>query len=317
MKKNRRSPVAAVLCAIVLLAGCAGNNDGGQQTGAQTETAAETDLTVGEIDGKRPDRYKLKASTEAGNSGDVTIQPGDTYTVITVRDFGEIKVKLFPDLAPYSVYNFTEIAKRGDYNGRSFHRILENFMIQGGSPDGGGGGECFDGGTFKNEVNTSLRHYYGALCYAASGIGDISDGFYIVNSKVNDTDDLGKMYDNLAFNSSFTATVNQYYIEALEPDTENYDLLMKYYTGSLIYNSAIVEGVSAMKNTITDAVTKTYAEKGGRSSLDGSYTVFGQTVEGFDVIDKITAVEKTVGVDGKESKPVDDIIIDKVEIFTA
>ena len=71
-----------------------------------------------------------------------------------------------------------------------------------------------------------------------------------------------------------------------------------------------------MESSLTDAVKTTYSEKGGVPSLDGAYTVFGQTVEGFDVIDKITAVEKEDDGKGNISKPVKEILIDKIEIFT-
>lgn len=293
--------IAALLCASMTLAGCSNNNNSG--TGSTASVSAKD---------KRPEKFTLRTSTDIGNAGEVTLKSGDIYAVISVKDFGDIKIKLFPELAPYSVYNFTELAKRGDYNGRNFHRLVENFMIQGGSGNGvGSGGDSFDGGSFKNEVNTSLRHYYGALCYAASGLGDITDGFYIVNSKEPVTDVSGT-YD--AAYSSFNGYA-QYYgaiASGYDKDDPNYNMIL----GLATYNSNAAQCVQVMKDSLTDDIIKTYAEKGGKPALDGAYTVFGQTVEGFDVIDKITAVEKEDDGSGNISKPVKSIIIDKVEIFT-
>ena len=280
---------AAALSAVMILSGCSGSK---------------------EI--KRPESFTLTSSTEAGNSGEVTLAKGDTYAVISVRDFGDIKIKLFPDLAPYAVYNFTELAKRGDYNGRNFHRLVEHFMIQGGSGNGiGYGGDSFDGGEFKNEINTSLRHYYGALCYAATSMGDITDGFYIVNERDPQTD-LAACYDRVSANYTYNASGYGSYLETMDKSDPNYSLV----SSIVDYNTSAAKGVIAMKDTITDAVTNTYAEKGGTPSLDGGYTVFGQTVEGFEVIDAISIVDKEDDGNGNISKPVQDIIIDKIEIFT-
>ncbi|MBQ3843266.1 MAG: peptidylprolyl isomerase [Ruminiclostridium sp.] len=296
MKKITKALCAAAVCGVMMLTGCSGSDNGTAVTAAENQAS----------------EARIIKSTGAGNSGEVTLEKGDTYAVISVRDYGDIKIKLFPDLAPYSVYNFTELAKRGDYNGRNFHRLIENFMIQGGSGNGtGGGGSSFDGGSFKNEINTSLRHYYGALCYAANGLGDLSDGFYIVNSKTQMTVEEGG-YTNTASNHEQYAAMYQIYMSMFEEGSSEYTMYKKAYD----YNAFVVNAAKAMGETITDAVKETYATKGGRPDIDGAYTVFGQTVEGFDVIDKITAVEKVDDGNGNISKPATEIIIEKVEIFT-
>jgi len=291
MRKIYKSICAASLAAVMILSGC-----------APSRPAKVTE-------------FKITSSTASGNSGDVTLKKGDTYAVISVRDYGDIKIKLYPDEAPYAVYNFIEIAKTGAYSGRKFHRLVENFMIQGGSPNGqGGGGSCIDGGSFKNEINTSLRHYYGALCYAANALGDLSDGFYIVNKK--EASDPVTNYNKTY--STCVAQVKSYkqQLESLDPSAANYSTIM--YRGTELYNYSFgsANAIKAMYDTLTDEVTETYKTKGGVSQIDGMYTVFGQTVEGFDVIDKITAVEKVDSGSGEISTPTSDIIIDKVEIFT-
>ena len=59
---------------------------------------------------------------------------------LTVKDFGEIEIELFPDLAPITVNNFVKLVNNGFYNGLTFHRIIKGFMIQGGCPKGNGTG---------------------------------------------------------------------------------------------------------------------------------------------------------------------------------
>ncbi len=307
MKRKLSSAFAALLCTALLLSGCSDNQNGNNSnTDVTTAPAASSGIT-------RPVQFTFNQSTDAGNSGNVTIEPGDTYAVISIRDYGDIKIKLYPDLAPYAVYSFTEIAKKGDYNGRVFHRIVENFMIQGGSPKGdGAGGNCIDGGSFKNEINTSLRHYYGALCYASNGIGELSDGFYIVNNK-NPHEDIKSEYVNTNKSYYQNALMAYSYITSNGDTDANYPLYASLYE----YYAGVVEATNAMYESITDAVTDTYKEKGGVPSIDGCYTVFGQTVEGFDVIDKISAIEKVDDGNGNISKPATEIIIDRIEIFTA
>ena len=309
MKNTKRSMIAAALCAAVMLAGCSNDNKA-QTTTANTAAVQNTDRPAATSE------FILTESDAAGNSGDVKLEKGDTYAVISIKDYGDIKIKLYPDLVPYAVYNFVELAKKGTYNGRNFHRLVEDFMIQGGSANGtGGGGKSTDGGEFKNEVNTSLRHYYGALCYAASAMGGISDGFYIVNNK-KPQPEFTSLYDQTSQYYTSGESQLKAYLEELTPDMDYYEDAKAYYSNMIEYYSGCVKAITGMKDTITDDVKKTYSEKGGTPSLDGAYTVFGQTVEGFDVIDKITAVEKTDDGFGNISKPVSDIIIDKVEIFT-
>ena len=323
MKRMNIKLAAVSLSAAMILAGCNGNNEPAASTPAETTTAAPAgtssaaDTAPASSDGKpaKVTETVVTSSTDAGNSGDVKLESGDTYAVISIKDYGDIKVKLYPELAPYSVYNFVELAKAGTYNGRNFHRILEDFMAQGGSANGeGSGGDSFEGGSFRSEINTSLRHYYGAFCYA-SAAGDISDQFYIVNNKKPQTD-IESTY--VQYSNYYYGQAQQYAeaVKSLDTSSPDYAMAYSYYKIQFDFNMKGAEGEAAMYETVTDDVKKTYEEKGGVPFLDGAYTVFGQTVEGFDVLDKITAVEKVEGSDGAVSKPKTDIIIDKVEIFT-
>ena len=92
--------------------------------------------------------------------------------------------KLFPELVPKTCENFTTLSKRGYYNGLTFHRIIESFMIQGGCPRGDGtGGESCWGGSFADEFSPTLKHdTIGTLAMANSGPSTNGSQFYITTS---------------------------------------------------------------------------------------------------------------------------------------
>ncbi len=92
---------------------------------------------------------------------------------------GPIHVELYPDKAPITVANFVNLAKRGYYNGLSFHRVIPDFMVQGGCPEGSGRGG--PGYKFEDEVKTGLRHEKGALSMANAGPGTNGSQFFITH----------------------------------------------------------------------------------------------------------------------------------------
>jgi peptidyl-prolyl cis-trans isomerase B (cyclophilin B) len=110
-------------------------------------------------------------------------QAGDTVAEIVVKDFGSIYVHFFEDAAPKAVENFVTHAKDGYYDGLTFHRIIDNFMIQGGDPTGSGtGGESIWNKSFKDEFSSYLQPYRGALCMANSGPDTNGSQFFLVQS---------------------------------------------------------------------------------------------------------------------------------------
>jgi len=267
-----------------------------------------------------PDDY-VRASAPAqfaavegstGNVGDVALETGDTYAVIRVENYGDIKIKLFPDEAPYAVQNFIDLALNDYFDGKNIHRIISEFMIQGGSLNGDGtGGKAAEGVDFSCEVNGNMRHFYGALCYANAG-GKNTCQFYIVNNKTPQEVD-ANFY---AQYSLYYSTMVEMYLNnanGYEENTAEYF----YYTSMAESYKGMIAGADLMAEKMSDEIAAKYAEVGGVPFLDGGYTVFGQTIEGFDVIDAISSVETTMGSDGAESKPVKDIIISDVAIMTA
>lgn len=244
--------ISTLLLSAVLLTAC--SNGEGSSSGSENK-----------------EKYDMSIK---GNVGGIEIEKGDKIAVISVKDFGEIKIKLFSEAAPIGVENFIKLAERGYYDGKNIHRVYADFMIQGGSLNGDGtGGYSADGGTFDVEYHPNARHIYGAISYANTGLPSSNTcQFFIVNSK-----------------------------KAIEGT----------YFDSLINNQK-------MENIWSEEVRNNYAEKGGAPYLDKSYTVFGQTFEGFDVLDKISAVEVTQNesLRNEKSKPVSEIIIESVTIYT-
>ena len=98
-------------------------------------------------------------------------------------NMGEIKIKLFPQFAPKTVENFTTHAKNGYYDGLIFHRVIKDFMIQGGDPTGTGcGGESIWGRSFEDEFTGELHNLRGALSMANAGPNTNGSQFFIVQA---------------------------------------------------------------------------------------------------------------------------------------
>ncbi len=99
-------------------------------------------------------------------------------------NMGEIKIKFFPEAAPKAVENFITHAKNGYYNGHIFHRVINDFMIQGGDPTGSGmGGESIWGNPFEDEFSPELHNIRGAVSMANAGPGTNGSQFFIVQAK--------------------------------------------------------------------------------------------------------------------------------------
>ena len=116
------------------------------------------------------------APTPAGN--------GLHHAEITIRDYGTVKVELDGNTAPITVQNFMDLANDGFYNGLTFHRIIDGFMIQGGDPQGngtGGSGKNIKGEFKSNGVENNISHTKGVISMARSSAPDsASSQFFIM-----------------------------------------------------------------------------------------------------------------------------------------
>ncbi|MGN1117181.1 MAG: peptidylprolyl isomerase [Acutalibacteraceae bacterium] len=110
-------------------------------------------------------------------------QSGETVALMKTN-MGDIKIRLFADKAPKTVENFVTHAKDGYYDGLIFHRVINDFMIQGGDPTATGcGGESIWGHSFKDEFDVELHNLRGALSMANSGPNTNGSQFFIVQAK--------------------------------------------------------------------------------------------------------------------------------------
>lgn len=137
-------------------------------------------------------------------------QVGEKIAVIHTN-MGDISVRLFADLVPMTVENFVTHAENGYYNGIIFHRVINNFMIQGGDPTGTGrGGESIWGNSFKDEFAVELHNVRGALSMANAGPNTNGSQFFIVQSKEIDSRLLSQMKN---IPDSFPANIVEAYAE--------------------------------------------------------------------------------------------------------
>ena len=124
---------------------------------------------------------------------------GDDIIIMKIKGYdGEIKIRLFPEYAELGVENFIGLADKGYYDGLTFHRIMADFMIQGGDPNGtGSGGESIWGEKFDGGVSDKLTHAAGTIAYANSGATSTNGSqFYIVTGEVYDDEYLGMLEAN-------------------------------------------------------------------------------------------------------------------------
>jgi peptidyl-prolyl cis-trans isomerase B (cyclophilin B) len=111
----------------------------------------------------------------------LTINPAKTYRVVMETSKGTIEIDLYPQYAPKTVNNFVFLTRAGFYDGVTFHRVIANFMIQGGDPTGTGRGG--PGYRFEDEFKGNpLRHERGVLSMANAGPGTNGSQFFITHS---------------------------------------------------------------------------------------------------------------------------------------
>ena len=115
-------------------------------------------------------------------------------TAVIKTNRGDIKVALFPEQAPKTVKNFIELSKKGYYDGVIFHRVIPDFMVQGGDPTGTGmGGESIYGEKFEDEFSQEVFNLRGALSMANAGPNTNGSQFFIVQNQNVPANMLGQL----------------------------------------------------------------------------------------------------------------------------
>ena len=239
-------------------------------------------------------------------------QAGDPV-VILHTSMGNIAIRLFPEAAPKAVENFTTHAKNGYYDGLIFHRVMEDFMIQGGDPKGDGtGGESIWGTAFEDEFDQKLLNLRGSLSMANAGANTNGSQFFINQAKPDGTTaaELKEKFDYDTLYAQYEGYYQQFKANYGEKFTA-------YYPDVETFIDEYVGGINPVSSLVPDAVWELYAQVGGNIYLDGAWrysgghTVFGQVYAGMDVVDAIAAVE----VD-EDDKPLTPVTITGVEVTT-
>lgn len=237
--------------------------------------------------------------------------------VMIITDFGTIKIRLYNE-TPLHRDNFIKLVKSHYFDSLLFHRVIQNFVIQGGDPDSknappyielGNGGPGY---TIPAEFNPELFHKKGVL--AAARDSDLENPsqasagsqFYIVQGRVWNDSLLQVQAKRITKLKLFKTIVNR---------SENKKILDKYqqfvktqqtdsmkYLNDLINKQVEAELPGVPVFTFTDEQIKVYKSSGGTPHLDNSYTIFGEVIEGLNIVDEI-AGQKT----DKNDRPLKDI----------
>lgn len=246
--------------------------------------------------------------------------PGDSEnTVISIKTtLGDIKLRLY-DNTPVHRDNFIKLVNTQFYEGISFHRIIKEFMIQAGDPETNPAlssslPDSLKRYTIPAEFNPLNYHKKGALAAARQGnnvnpeMRSSGTQFYIVQGKKwtdTELDQAEQRINNGIKQGIFTKFL---YLTA-----DSVRKSGKAISDSEIQDIATVKMFdylnSAQAYKITAEQRNTYKTLGGTPQLDGTYTVFGEVIEGLDVVDRIATVAT-----GTNDKPVDEIKILKVKI---
>ena len=129
-------------------------------------------------------QYELKGDGKMSQFPQLNEVNEKNPLVIVHTNLGDFTLELFPEVAPKTVENFVTHAKNGYYDGVIFHRVIEDFMIQGGDPTGTGmGGESIYGRTFEDEFSREAFNLYGTLSMANAGPNTNGSQFFIVTAK--------------------------------------------------------------------------------------------------------------------------------------
>ena len=248
----------------------------------------------------------------------------DNETLVKIETtLGDIKVKLYNE-TPKHRDNFIKLAEEGVYEGTLFHRVIKDFMIQAGDPDSKNApkGKMLGAGDGVTHFRLSLyiRSIFTKRCFVGCPSGrqcelkKESSGcqFYIVTGKVyNDSTLLGmesQMNEN-KINVIFNTLAQKHMKEIYKMRKEN-DENGLYELQEKLFAQAQEEAAKQPEFHFTPEQVEAYTTVGGTPHLDGEYTVFGEVVEGMDIVDKIQQVKTD-----RSDRPEEDVKIVKVEVL--
>ena len=289
--------LALLLAVMMTLTLCTACGDKEPEDTDKTDVTDTSDVT------DDPDVTDVYADKDYGFQQEMP-QKGDTVAIMHTN-MGDICIRFFPEAAPKAVENFLTHAKNGYYDGVIFHRVMKDFMIQGGDPKGtGSGGESIWGGSFEDEFSDKLFNIRGSLSMANGGANTNGSQFFI-NQKQPD----GKTGAELKKASGYDYEALLQQCEAQYPQYVAYygEAFQAEYPDAKTFAKAVTVW-------IPDEVWDLYAKEGGNMSLDNKHTVFGHVYKGMDVVDAIANVEVDA-TDPNSPKPVKDVIIESIDVI--
>lgn len=256
----------------------------------------------------------------AGFFGTLSAQTLSKETILMETPYGSMKIKLYEE-TPLHKANFLKLVKEYYFDSLLFHRVINYFMIQGGdhlskhagANDTLGHGDL--GYTIPAEFNPSIIHKKGRLCAARDG-DDVNPQqassatqFYIVMGKKRTLEDL-KKYEERINKAHYTRCAREFM------KTDEGRSLKKEY--NRLKNESKTDSAALVNTRIEEKIQQehlktpeykfsqyqieTYTTAGGTPHLDGTYTVFGEVIEGLEVIDKIAGVKTD-----KRDRPLENI----------
>jgi peptidyl-prolyl cis-trans isomerase B (cyclophilin B) len=184
-KANRLTVLVCLVAVLVIIAAVAAvivvsKNASGSSSGQESQTAASTSTVAVDMSDIEAEIDSLSVS-DFEETDQVT-----EYVKITVKDHGDIILRLRSDIAPITVANFQSLVSKGFYDGLTFHRVYKGFMIQGGDPNGdgtGGSDQTIKGEFSSNGVTNDLSHVRGVISMARSSAMDsASSQFFICHA---------------------------------------------------------------------------------------------------------------------------------------
>ena len=286
--------LVAVLLMVLAVAGC---DKGNGTSGSGKKDYMKLDFSNG-VGTAYPDKEYGFQTEKPANGEEIAVMH---------TNMGDISIRFFPEAAPKAVENFKTHAKNHYYDNLTFHRVIADFMIQGGDPRGNGsGGESIWEKPFEDEFDQKLLNISGALSMANSGVNTNGSQFFInYQSK-----DKAPKKEDYAANTD--AAIRE---RAAESYYQNYDYIKGQCPTLLDFLK--LKYAYPVYDWIPAEVWDVYAENGGSIHLDGAWryggghTVFGQVFEGLDVVEKISKVETDMN-----DMPVSAVSIKSIEIKT-
>lgn len=323
MNTNKFRKLSSVaLCALICVSSAisfSGCENGNTQSATSDEAATTSPLpastadeatAVGALEGLGIDAASLgiepnilyDSENEVGFQLDMP-NDGDTVAVVHTS-LGDFTMRFFPEQAPKTVTNFINLAKEGKYNNTTFHRVVRDFIVQGGhcgNDENAPNGTSSYGTEFEDEFCDKLFNIRGAVSMANSAQDTNGSQFFINQTSAE------------AFKNNGGWARFESMWETVKTQLSNYkdsNLLSAFIqkNGNNCYDTDIVP----------EEVRSLYETNGGNPYLDGAYnavdrghTVFAQVIDGMDVVDKIAVVK----VDD-DDKPVENVVIESIDITT-